>query len=170
MRHAREERGIGPTRSRGNFFSPSAQENSLARQWVQSQEESQRNPVPQRFQAPEETRALLLPGAPAVGQRPDLALFCARVRLSRGALRVTSTWDVLPRRHGAGLGRTLKDPQPCSLCLGFLPPFSATPEVSFSRGLKDHMGRWMVSHISFLSHFCLSHVWSFLHLNVTLME
>lgn len=130
MRHPREESGVGPTRSRGSFFSPYAQENSLARQWVQSQEESQRNPAPRSFQVPEETRALL-PGSPAVGQRPDLALFCAWVRLSRGALWVTSAWDVLPRWQGAGLRRTLKDPQRCSLCLGFLPPFSATPEVSF---------------------------------------
>ncbi|CAN0172365.1 unnamed protein product [Rangifer tarandus platyrhynchus] len=61
-------------------------------------------------------------------QRPDVSK--PQVRLSGGALRVTSAGDVLPRRQGAGLGRTLKDPQPCSLCLGFLPRFSD------ARGLK----------------------------------
>ena len=131
MRHPREERGIGPTRSRGSFFSPPRKT-----AWLAS-----------GFSPRRRAKGIQRPGV----SKP-------RVWLSRGALRVTSAGDVLPRRQGADLSRALKDPQRCSLCLGFLPRFSATPEVSFSRGLKDHMGKSMVSHIWFLSHFCVCHM------------
>lgn len=116
MRHPREKRGIGPTRSRGSLFSPSAQENSLARQWVQSQEESQRNPVSRRFQALRRRGPSLSRGA---GRRAE-ARPRALLRLSPAVPWSSSGHQRLGRPSSAAGGRPRPNPQRSPMLLSLL--------------------------------------------------
>ena len=134
MRHPREERGVGPTRSRGSFFSPPRKTACLA---------SGSNP---------RSRAKGI-------QRPDVSK--PQVRLSRGALRVTSAGDVLPGRQGADLSRTLKDPQQLLSLPGLPSSVFCYAGGQFFQGAEGPHGEIDgVSHFIPFSLLCLSHVWT----------
>ena len=184
-------RSKGPARRAGeSLSSPPPQENSLIRRRVEPQEEGREIPAPGPMQLGRRRERSSSPARRTWGRGQTSPSSAPE---SRKGSRMEPFW--LPLRKPPGrvwLGPSLLDQglgRPSSVAGGgpqrepqrsqrFSPALAALasafllmPEVSFSRGLKNHMGELMNS--LFLSHFCVcqrAHVWSFLQPSVTLME